>query len=363
MNYPCHMNELFELSLARLSAYHYAVIAVNLILLVLARPLVEKLGTNSGRRQLDFQVNALRGLNLAILVTVCYYAYYSVNTESGGPVLKLLSILVMIYLAYLAANIASYIMRRRYGKVTTTPDGTQTSDTYHSRMLTLVVSAFIAVVALIAVIRIAGLNSLLEAGGVVGFIGVFLALTQAAWAPDIISGLILLNSDMVSEGDLIEIETPEPFLGRVFKTKIFHTVLIDVINNHRVMISNSKLRDYTIHSLSKFASARGLRERLVFKIGYDTDSVKIKKMFAQAFAVACADTQSFLDETHPLQIKVLDAGDHAVEWGVFYYLKEVQHLVATRQLLIEAILDTSNEYNISLATPHTHVVTNTAHLT
>ncbi len=353
------MNELFELSLARLSTYHYAVIAINLLLLLLARPLVEKLGTNTSGRQLDFQVNALRGLNLAILATVCYYAFYSTDADSGGPVLKLLSILVMVYLAYLAANIASYVMRRRYGKVITTPDGSQISDTYHSRMLTLLVNTFIAVVALIAIIRIAGLNSLLEAGGVIGFIGVFLALTQAAWAPDIISGLVLLNSDMVSEGDLIEIETPEPFLGRVFKTKIFHTVLIDVVNNHRVMISNARLRDYTIHSLSKFASARGLRERLEFKIGYDTDSATIKKMFTHAFSIACSNSQGCLDETHPLEIRVLDAGDHAVKWGIFYYLKEVQHLVATRQLLIETILDASREFNISLATPHTHVVENT----
>ena len=192
---------------------------------------------------------------------------------------------MVLYLAYLAANTGSYLTRRRYGKISAGSDGPQISDTYHSRMLTLLLSTFIAIVALIWVIRLAGFSSMLEAGGAIGFVGVFLALTQAAWAPDIISGLVLLNSDMVSEGDLIEIEiNTEPLLGRVFKTKIFHTVLIDVVNNHRVMISNSRLRDQTIHSLSKFASARGLREKLIFKIGYDTSSASVKKMFRQAFA-------------------------------------------------------------------------------
>jgi len=342
---------------------YLAIVAVNLILMLLARPITEKLGDNKNQRQFDFHVNVLRGLNLAILTAVCYYAYFThagdIGAESGNGNsaigLRIIAILVVLYLAYLAAG--SYLTRRRYGKVSTGADGPQISDTYHSRMLTLLLSTFIAIVALIWVIRLAGFLSVLEAGGAIGIVGVFLALTQAAWAPDIISGLVLLNSDMVSEGDLIEIEMqPEPLLGRVFKTKIFHTVLINIVNNHRVMISNSRLRDQTIHSLSKFASARGLRERLIFKIGYDTPSESVKKMFQQAFANACSASDGTIDETHPLEIRVLDAGDHAVAWGVFYYIKEVQHLVRTRQLLTEEILETSHQYNISLATPQTHVV-------
>lgn len=350
------MNDFFTQALSQLSAVNYLIIALNLILLLLARPILERLGSKTGQRQFDFQVSVMRGLNLAILAAVCYNVFYGGNNQDNGLTLRILSILVILYLAYLASNIASYIMRRRYGKVSTTADGTQISDTYHSRMLTLVLSTFIAVVALIASIRIAGYSSLLEAGGVIGFVGVFLALTQAAWAPDIISGLVLLNSDMVSEGDLIEIDNP-PLLGRVFKTKIFHTVLIDVVNNHRVMISNSKLRNQTIQSLSKFASARGLRERLIFKIGYDTSPDAVKKMFNEAFDIACTTTDGALDKTHPLEIRMLDAGDHAIEWGVFYYIKDVSNLIATRQQLMEVTLESSIRHNISLATPQTHVVT------
>lgn len=347
---------------------YLAVAAVNLILMLLARPITEKLGDHKNPRQFDFHVNVMRGLNLAILTAVCYYAYFAhaddIGVESGNADsalgLRIIAILVVLYLAYLAANTGSYLTRRRYGKISAGSDGPQISDTYHSRMLTLLLSTFIAIVALIWVIRLAGFSSMLEAGGAIGFVGVFLALTQAAWAPDIISGLVLLNSDMVSEGDLIEIEiNTEPLLGRVFKTKIFHTVLIDVVNNHRVMISNSRLRDQTIHSLSKFASARGLREKLIFKIGYDTSSASVKKMFRQAFANTCNASDGTIDENHPLEIRVLDAGDHAVAWGVFYYIKEVQHLVKIRQALTEEILEVSHQYDISLATPQTHVITTT----
>jgi len=360
------MQETIEQALSKPGALLYlTVIGVNLILMILARPIIEKLAAKRNQRQFDFHVNVLRVLNLAILTAVCYYAYF-VNADASGQEagtgntnigLRIIAILVVLYLAYLAANTGSYLTRRRFGKIGGTPDEPQVSDTYHSRMLTILLSTFIAIVALIWVIRLAGFSSMLEAGGAIGFVGVFLALTQAAWAPDIISGLVLLNSDMVSEGDLIEIDSqPGPLLGRVFKTKIFHTVLIDIVNNHRVVISNSRLRDHTIHSLSRFASARGLREKLVFKIGYDTSSKAVKEMFQQAFATACKASDGTIDENHPLEIRVLDAGDHAVAWGIFYYLKEVQQLVGVRQMLTEEILETSRQHDISLATPHTHVI-------
>jgi len=354
------MAELLIDIAANLRGYHYLIIAINVIAFFLARPLVERLSDKTNEHQTDFHINVLRGLNLGIFASIFFSVADLFSGESNSIGLKILSILIVLYLAYLLSNIASSLLRRNYGKVSKASENITVSDTYHSRMLSLLTSTFIGIVALITIIRIAGLNSLLEAGGVIGFIGVFLALTQAAWAPDIISGLILLNSDMVSEGDLIEINAPQPLLARVFKTKVFHTVLIDVVDNHRVMISNSRLRSYNIHSLSKFASARGLREKLTFKIGYDTGSIDVKQLFNEAFATACADEKNDLDESHPLEIRVLETGDHAVEWGIFYYLKDVSNLVANRQTFLEHILETSIKHGISLATPKTHVVTQRA---
>jgi len=291
------------------SALNILIVAVNLLLMLLARPLILKTAGKISQRQIDFRVNMLQVLNLAILAAVCYSVIYS-----GG-------------------NIASYVMRRRYGKTNKGNDGVQVSDTYHSRMLTLICSTFIAILALIAIIRIAGFSSMLEAGGAIGFVGVF-------------------------EGDLIELDESKPLIARVFKTKVFHTVLIDVVNNHRIMVSNSKLRDQTIHSLSKFASAKGLREKLTFKIGYDTSTDAIKTMFNEAFEKIAKDPENNIDDKHSLEVRVLDTGDHAVEWGVFYYLKDVGKLIAVRQGLYEEILEASRRYGISLSTPLTHEVTN-----
>lgn len=229
------------------------------------------------------------------------------------------------------------------------------SVSYNSRALNLLSAIFFSIAALISVVQIFDFESLLEAGGVIGFVGIFLALTQAAWAPDIISGLIILNSRLVEEGDVIEVEADKgDIVGVVFKTKMFHTEILDLVSNHRLMIKNARLREYTIHNLSKFASARGLRDMVTFNIGYEVEPDDVRAMFLHAFETAKEDDDVAIREQYPLEIHIADTGDHAIEWVVYYYLKEIKQLVATRQRFREVVLTEANKYGISLATPLRH---------
>ena len=154
-------------------------------------------------------------------------------------------------------HIAHGFLVRYYGKEREINGEIKFISTYQTRLLSIFSSIFIGIIALVGIIRLLGFDSVLEAGGVIGLIGVFLALTSSIWAPDIFHGLIILNSDMFSEGDVIQFQDHERIYGLVYKTKVFHTVILNIPNNHRVMIRNSKLRDFTVHNLSKFASAKG----------------------------------------------------------------------------------------------------------
>ncbi|MDF1644193.1 MAG: hypothetical protein P1U80_08415 [Pseudomonadales bacterium] len=53
-----------------------------------------------------------------------------------------------------------------------------------------------------------------------------LVLAQAAWASDVFRTL-----------------KEESILGTVLKTRVFHSELLNLANNHRMMIRNAKLRD------------------------------------------------------------------------------------------------------------------------
>jgi small-conductance mechanosensitive channel len=334
----------------------YAIIGINLLLLIFARQILKLLYSNP-EKVVNFsrKVMIFRALNLLIMITYGYYRFFQ-NGENKGVLLHILAVLAIVYFAYLAMHLAHAFWVRQYGKEREINGKKRFTSTYQTRLLSIFSSIFIGIIALVGIIRLLGFDSVLEAGGVIGLIGVFLALTSSIWAPDIFHGLIILNSDMFSEGDVIQFKDgSDTIYGLVYKTKVFHTVILNIINNHRVMIRNSKLRNFTVHNLSKFASARGLRENLSFKIGYDVSADQVKDLFEAVYEKAKDDADIALEEQYDLEYGVKDSGDHAVEWVFYYYTKEVEKLMLTRQRLLQLMLETSMEKGISLATPITHV--------
>ncbi|MCM8855508.1 MAG: mechanosensitive ion channel family protein [Candidatus Thiodiazotropha sp.] len=341
---------------SRLGFIDYTVLAINILLMVFARRILNLIYHDkvSDSRRLN-RVYVFRALNLLIILSFGYYHLYLPMSDRGVG-LKLVSVFVVIYLGYLFAHIIGYLARQKFGKTREVNGVKKSVETYNSRLLGLLSGIFIFIIVLISIVQILGFSGLLEAGGVIGFIGVFLALTQNAWAPDIFSGLIILNSGMVEEGDVVEITESTPYLGMVYKTKMFHTEILNIVNNHRIMLKNSKLREYTIHNLSKFASAKGLREKLHFKIGYDIDAGKVRAMFGEAFKTAKDDTSNNIESQYNLEVGIRDTGDHAIEWTIYYYTKDVKNLIKTRQYFRELVWITAQKHGINLATPLTHSV-------
>lgn len=332
----------------------YLIIGINLSLIVFAGPLLDRLIPKQNERQRLFKLTLIRGINLLIITIVSYRHIAASGEVDNSFLIKLITILVVVYLGYFSSLIAAYLIRQRYGRLREVAGEQQATETYQSRLLTILTTVAITIISLITIIQIIGYTSLLEASGVIGIIGVFLALTQSAWAPDIISGLVILNSKMVEEGDVIEVKGSDGFIGVVFKTKIFHTELLNLADNHRIMISNQQLRAHTLHNLSKFASAKGMRQNLRFKIGYDVPPSAVKKMLQTAFDAAAETPDITYQSQYPIDIRVIETGDHAVEWGVFYYIKNSADLLKTRHHLIETVLITAIDQHIALSTPITH---------
>jgi len=343
-------------------ALYYSLLAVNLALIVFAPWLVKRFAhteinqkESSGELSARFWVNALRGLNVLIIALLGHFRFFGQYSGDAGESIgvKVVSIIVVVYLSYLSVTLFGRLIRRRYGKAVQAGGVERIADTYASRILSLFLTVFICIIALISLVRIAGFSSLLETGGVIGFIGVMLALTQGAWAPDIISGLIILNTKLLAERDVIRLnDGNDDLYAIVHRTRAFHTELLSLVDNHRLMIRNSNLREYTVHNLSRYASAKGLREGLSFKLGHDLRPDKVRAMFFEAYERAEADALS-IEFQHPLEVRLQDAGDHAVEWSVHYYTKDESSLIATRQAFREQILNAAFEHEIDLSTPIT----------
>ena len=354
------MNQLIEI-INRFDTLGYFVFGINLLLLIFAKVILKQVYDDPDKvPSFSRKVMIFRALNLLMIIVYGYFKFFKDaagikdGAQTEGLILKLLAVIAIIYFSYLAMHLAHAFLVRQYGKEREVNGKKRFISTYQTRLLSIFSSIFIGIVALISIIRLLGFDSLLEAGGVIGLFGVFLALTSSIWAPDIFHGLIILNSDMISEGDVIQFKDGEEIYGLVYKTKVFHTVILNIVNNHRIMIRNSKLRDFTVHNLSKFASARGLRENLSFKIGYDVNTDAVKDLFESVYETAKEDNSIIIEEQYEMEYGIKDTGDHAIEWQFFYYTKDVEKLMLTRQRLMQLMLETSIEKGISLSTPITH---------
>jgi len=320
-------------------------IGLSLLLFFAARPVSKWLNDDDG---LKARVSMMRVLNFLIIVAVLAHVFL---LHKNAWLAQVTQCLIVIYFAVLSTQVINYFIRRRFGRVRNSNNKVTIADTYSSRGLSLFVAAVISIVALVTCLRILGLNSLLEAGGALGIIGLFLAMTQGSWAPDIISGLIILNSRLCEEGDVVQFNMDgSTIVASVFKTKLFHTECLDLANNHRLMVRNAKLRDYGLQNLSRFASARGLRECLLFNIDYQHSQTEVSEMINRAFE-AIDKTEGLREEQFAPEIMVHDTGDYAVTWAVFYYIKDVKSLLKIKQVFRAYILAESVRSGISLSTP------------
>lgn len=344
------MGRVLEM-LSLLSPTNTVLLVVNVLLLIFARSIVLRFAPDtSNDKSFQRRVHFFRAANVLVILFILFFNVI-MSIKDHSLITRILTTIVIGYICYLSFHTLNYLLKRRFGRVREVNGETIFADTYNSRILALISGILIFVIGLIATIRIMGFESLLEAGGVIGFIGVLLALTQGAWAPDIISGLIILNSKLVQEGDVIEFSDNGEILGIVFKTRVFYTEILNLVNNHRIMVQNARLRAFTLHNLSRFASARGLRENLAFKIGYEASEERVTKMFENAFEQAQQANAIAIEFQYPLEVRAVEAGDYAVEWHVFYYIKDIRQLLRTRQQFLALILQQARECDISLATP------------
>ncbi len=343
--------DLLLRALGNFSVTDLLLLGINGLLLLFSQPIINRFSRGESKsEEQKKRLHLFRAANLLILLMVLFYSLF-LPLAAHSWITRVLSSLLVAYLGYLVFHLFNYMIKQRFGRKREIGGNKMIAETYNSRLLSLLAAIFVFIVVLISVVQIFGFDSLLQAGGVIGFIGVFLALTQGSWAPDIISGLIILNSKLVEEGDVIEFSDGERITGTVFKTKVFHTEILNLINNHRIMLQNSRLRQQTIHNLSKFASAKGLREVLSFKIGYAVEEKRIRALFEAAAEEAIQDPDIPFEEPMDVDVKPLEAGDFAVLWNIYYHTKDVRHLQSTRQLFLSLILKHAKEAGISLATP------------
>ena len=280
-----------------------------------------------------------------------------------------------VYAGMFFYSLCCFWSRRRFGAVKEM-DGEKTYlDTYSTRLVDFLLLAIIALTAIYALIKIWGADSMLEATGIFGIIAALLAFTSNIWAPDIISGLIILNTQILEDGDVVMVEGyPDEYI--ISKVTLVYVVLYDVRNNHRTLIRNSQFTQRKIDNLSRIASPDGVRQAITYKIGYPELAIsdagerevqltsfrnRIDRMFERAFENCCGQQEIKINTNRKFEWLLTRTGDFALEYTLWVYLERIpntkvtstvrRHLMGTLYRINEFVHAASTIENVDLSTP------------
>jgi len=367
------LQQLFpELTRGQIGVHGFIFIA-NIALFFLARPiltLIDRGNVNSTKvsifRFLNILVFGLHVLDLVLIRANSQYQHYFINIGYS---------IMVIYGALLIYSLLAAQSKRRFGKERTLDGKPIYLQTYSSRMIDLVM--LIAIVLTVIYILILIWNAQPFFAGIYAVLAAFFAFTSGIWAPDIVSGLIILNTEILEDGDVIVMDghKNEYVIGRV---TLIYIVLYDIRNNHRTLMRNSLFTQRRIDNLSRVTSSSGIRQGLLYKIGYPQFSGdktarveqlaefenSIGDMFEAANERCIADEDIMINSSKPFDWAMTNAGDFALEYMLWIYLDKIpntkvtstirKHLMGTIYKVNEAVYRESIAENIDLSTPEVH---------
>ncbi len=352
---------------------HGFIFILNIGLFILAKPILNLVAPNQDNKT---KIKMFRALN--VLVLLLHILDLTLRRAGGGTYqsyfINLGLSLMIIYAGIFVYSFLGTLSKKRFGRQRTLDQQEIYIETYNSRLVSLVLLGIITLTTVYGLIKLWGADSLLETTGIFGIFIAFLAFTSSIWAPDIISGLIILNSDILEDGNVVTISdhTDEYIIARV---TLIYVILYDIRNNHRTLIRNSQFMQSRIDNLSRIASSDGVRQSLIYKIGYPAFSAdiilreaelndfkaKIDGLFNRAFLACSQDDSIKINEHKSFEWALTNAGDYALEYTLWVYLQRIpntkvtgkirQHLMGTIYKVNEAVYTASILEGVDLSTP------------
>jgi len=351
-----------ETALGQLSSFDLFVIFANLFLLVFASQVVKYF---SREKNVSTVKNRLGLLRLCSFVLLSLYLLplsgalgEQCTTQSDSdvascPSLRQISLSgLTVLLSYGSYIILHAWIVRRFGRTRKVEEQEVFTSTYQSELFTLMCLIAVVIVAFLSILSIWGVEEWLQSTSVLGGILVVLFFTKDVWLPDLINGLIVLYKKDIEPGSVIRIPEMD-ITAIVLRTSLIQTVLRDLTHRHQIILPNSKLRACRIELLTKYAG-NGLQQTVDFKIGYDASADDVIAMLSEAWKQA-SEAESSINKDSEARIVLLDNGDHARVWRLFYSVGNVYRLNQARFAINRAASDASEIVGIGLNTPLTHL--------
>ncbi|MFK8012460.1 MAG: hypothetical protein AB8B80_10490 [Marinicellaceae bacterium] len=298
------------------------------------------------------RIRWLRFLNFLLLMIYVVDALINgYATDHDKWLLQMSQTGLVLLISYLFIQFSHAWALRHYGKGKNIDGEDVSSRTYKSEMMHIIIIALTIIISILLLVNIWHVTNWLQATGVLGGLLVVLFATKDAWANDSVHGLILLYNHDLEPGVICRI--PEyDILGVVHKISLAQTTFRDVVQKHKIVVPNSKLRNAKIEILNRTGKT-GWNDYIEYKIGYSTPANVVENYFNQVWQEACEKSNALNIDKKP-KILLIEAGDHAILWRLHYYLENIYHMKAARYIINRIAFDLQQEFGLSLSTPITH---------
>ncbi|HFC30370.1 MAG TPA: hypothetical protein ENJ44_04925 [Oceanospirillales bacterium] len=335
-----------------LSTFGQVAIALNLLFFFISGIIFKYIvKPTDDEEQNKKRIRWLRFLNFLLLMIYVVDAIVNGASNDNEWLLKVSQTGLVLLISYLFIQFSHAWALQHYGKEKVIDGEEVTTRTYKSEMMHLLIIAIMFVAAILLLVNIWNVTNWLQATGVLGGLLVILFATKEAWAIDSVHGMIMLYNKDLEPGVICRI--PEynilAILQKIFMTQ---TTFRDLVQKHKIVLKNSKLRDTKIEVLNRSGST-GWNDYIEYKIGYSTPANVIEDYFEKVWQIAC-DKSSALNFDKKPKIALIEAGDHAILWRIHYQLDNIYQLKSARYCINRAAFDLQQEFNLSLATPITH---------
>jgi hypothetical protein len=352
---------------------HSTIFLINIGLLIFARPILNLVEAN---RDKEAKVKIFQSLNILVLILHCIdLGLLRISNGYENYFIKVGLSLMTVYAGLFFYSLCCFLSKKRFGTEKLLDNNKVYLDTYSTRLVDLLLLAVIALTAIYALIKIWGADSMLETTGIFGILIAFLAFTSNIWAPDIISGLIILNTQILEDGDVVVVDDhPDEYI--ISKVTLIYVILYDIRNNHRTLIRNSQFTQSKIDNLSRIASTDGVRQALTYKIGYPPLSAesgeergkqlnsfynRVDRVFKQAFENCQNQNDIKINKNRSFEWALTKTGYFALEYTLWIYLERIpntkvtatirKHLMGTIYNINKAVYTASAIEDVELSTP------------
>ncbi|THB74640.1 MAG: hypothetical protein D6B28_01835 [Gammaproteobacteria bacterium] len=344
--------------LTAVSNFEHFVCIFNILIFIFSKKITTTLSKGKDESTFRNKLWSLRFINLVLLtlyIISVVLGHLALKDANTAQVIRNISQTgLVLLLMQIVSQLSNYYCVVKYGREKEIEDEKVVIQTYQSEVFALINTIIIFIAAFLIIINIWDMTELLQVTSVVGGLAIIAFSTKEVWAPDNINGLILLYNGNIESGSIVRVKELD-LLAIVIRTTLTQTVFRDLALRHQVVIPNSKFRNTKIEILN--CSATGaIRQYIDFNISYQTDSNKVEKLFAKVWELAIG-TEEYYDTDRNYNLKVIETGNHAVTWRLFYSVQKIYKMNDARFLINRIALDESIKTGIGLDTPITHSVT------